>query len=392
MPTHRGCTIVLFVVASLVGLREIHYVGHSNGARLHRAPVDLAPTHACLRQTLPGLILEYPVDAEQHFEAIHAAVAPWTKVRPHKVKGFAGPWIENVWIQHFSALWEQHKHNTTDANTPNAALQDVFGPYVPLFLPWTDIWLSGKRSYPPELTRLLYRMLRPDVPYITVVQNDQGLPANGAFDQKRTPSLLVLSAGGYGHVPVPLFRQSEPRNNRRPMAERQYLMSFVGSLSHAPNQLRQRMDHIAAQTIANQHANYTYYQGAHWRSIMADSCTSLVPRGFGRTAYHLIEILQMGLVPVYVYDDISWVPYADIFETFGFVAKLAHLPDLVKRIQQESSQGALQKREQTIVAMRDSHFTPDGVMRQVHAFMLGGQHQSDLRCQPLPSSLCGGCK
>ena len=47
---------------------------------------------------------------------------------------------------------------------------------------------------------------------------------------------------------------------------------------------------------------------------MANSQTSLVPRGFGRTAYHLVETLQMGLVPIYVYDDIPWVPYADLFE------------------------------------------------------------------------------
>lgn len=37
-----------------------------------------------------------------------------------------------------------------------------------------------------------------------------------------------------------------------------------------------------------------------WREVMADSFASMCPRGFGRTAYHLMETLQQGLVPVHV--------------------------------------------------------------------------------------------
>jgi hypothetical protein len=59
---------------------------------------------------------------------------------------------------------------------------------------------------------------------------------------------------------------------------------------------------------------------------MADSQSSLVPRGFGRTAYHLMETLQMGLVPIYVYDDTPWVPYADLFQDLGYVTQVKHLP------------------------------------------------------------------
>ena len=47
---------------------------------------------------------------------------------------------------------------------------------------------------------------------------------------------------------------------------------------------------------------------------------SLVPRGFGRTAYHLMETFQMGRVPLYVYSDVPWVPYAEVFERVGYAS------------------------------------------------------------------------
>jgi hypothetical protein len=52
---------------------------------------------------------------------------------------------------------------------------------------------------------------------------------------------------------------------------------------------------------------YMYYHGDDWKQVMRNSRFSLVPRGFGRTAYHLMETIQMGLIPVYIYlqDDAS---------------------------------------------------------------------------------------
>eukprot|EP00913_Durusdinium_trenchii_P016395 g15411.t1 len=47
-----------------------------------------------------------------------------------------------------------------------------------------------------------------------------------------------------------------------------------------------------------------------WHKVAGNSKVSLCPRGYGRTAFHLFEILQLGLIPVHVYLDIPWVPYA----------------------------------------------------------------------------------
>jgi hypothetical protein len=40
--------------------------------------------------------------------------------------------------------------------------------------------------------------------------------------------ICLNTQGGYGHVPIPLLKQSEEANNAIPVSERQYLLSYVG--------------------------------------------------------------------------------------------------------------------------------------------------------------------
>jgi hypothetical protein len=48
-----------------------------------------------------------------------------------------------------------------------------------------------------------------------------------------------------------------------------------------------------------------------WEHDISRSKFNLAPRGFGRTSYRLAEIIQIGRIPVYLYDDISWLPYEE---------------------------------------------------------------------------------
>lgn len=96
--------------------------------------VDLGPALSCLRLTTPDLILEYPVDAEEHFYEIRERMAPWAQHdghHTHWAAKFGGPWIENHWIQRFEGSFD----NTT---TTDGCLSSYFGGFVPIFLPWTD--------------------------------------------------------------------------------------------------------------------------------------------------------------------------------------------------------------------------------------------------------------
>merc|ERR1712190_597320 len=98
------------------------------------------------------------------------------------------------------------------------------------------------------------------------------------------------------------------------------------------------------------------------------------------------ETLQMGHVPIHVYLDIPWVPYADMFEQIGFKTTVSDLPELLKRLS-GMSVSSLERMEATVRAVTESHFTTDGLLEQISRFLTGGVGRSDLRCQRLPETI-----
>jgi hypothetical protein len=358
-----------------------------NSCTRQNRSVDLTVALSCLNLTTSALYLEYPLDAEQHFREIRLALAPWAQHNAHIVHTaakYSGPWMENYWISHFEGLFDEQAANGSSF----ACLSDIFGPFIPLFVPWVDHWVTNKHTYPSELVETLRSVLRPNVPYITVSQNDDGLPGRHPnLTMEELPNILVMSAGGYGHVPIPLLKQPEPINNHKPVQNRSLLVSYVGSLRNAPNGMRRKVhEKLEKLLTTNETARYQHYYGSDWQKVMADSRFSLAPRGFGRTSYHVMETLQSGLIPVQVYLDIPWVPYADLFDTIGFTAKADEIDDLVDRLE-TISEDAIRRREQKIVSLRRSHFTAEGVLQQIGRFLLQGELGSDLRCQALPRSV-----
>lgn len=329
---------------------------------------------ACLSKTTPNLKLEYPADAHEHFLEIRLALAPWAQHSAHRIhyiSGFGGPWIENRWISEFEALYSRDD---------NSCLTDHYGPYIPLFVPWVDLWVNEGFKYPDGLVKALLGVLRPNVPYIAVSQNDEGLTGVNELLMELIPNVLVLSAGGYGHVPIPLFKQSEPPNNQIAVSSRKYDVSYVGDLSHSPDFLRKKMDAY----LQKSKLGYKYYYGPEWRKVMAESRFSMVPRGFGRTAYHLVETLQSGLIPIYVYSDVAWLPYRELFDQVGFSVHYQDGLEDIETIVRDMSTEEIVRRERHILSMIDSHFSFDGVLKQIQLFLLN--QPNDLRCQKLPET------
>ena len=300
---------------------------------------------------------------------------------------YGGPWIENHWIAHFESLYQGNK---------TACASDIFGPFIPIFLPWTDHWVNSRHHYQTLLDHLK-SVLRPSVPYIniTVSQNDQGI--SGAGGSKETvlnhfPNILVLSAGGFGHIPIPLLKQSEKKmNQEKTISERTNLLSFAGSLNTAP--LRKEMHNALVAVDPSRIDNgsnvtrfYKHYKGEKWRDVMLSSQLSMCPRGFGRTSFRLTEALQMDLIPVYIYSDVAWVPYADLFSQIGFMSDMNSIGQLIDELL-EFPVSRLEKMEERIATLIKSHFCPEGILHQIGLFMTG--KENDLRCQALPATIRG---
>jgi len=122
--------------------------------------------------------------------------------------------------------------------------------------------------------------------------------------------------------------------------------------------------------------NYSvrYYKGEDWRTVMANSSVSLCPRGTGRTSYHLMEVLQAGLIPVHVHLDAgegeeeSWVPYEGLFDQIGFTTPISRLPSLLENLK-GMSQEDLGRREAMAVSLRETHFLMGGALEQIKRFL-----------------------
>ena len=66
--------------------------------------------------------------------------------------------------------------------------------------------------------------------------------------------------------------------------------------------------------------------------VVADSRVSFAPR-VELGAFHLADTLKMGLMPVYAYDDVLWVPCEDMFEKFekfGYVLNINEPEPILK--------------------------------------------------------------
>ena len=211
---------------------------------------------------------------------------------------------------------------------------NTLGNYIDVF--WTNLQID------PRYRSVLYPMVQQLVDreyaaaphphsYFTVVQHDDGvmarLPAN----------TTVYAAGGTGHVPLPLIY--EDRSGRlvsypkRTFHEKKYVCSFVGSITHKVRE--EMMTRFRGKPwFMHQVHGWTNQvdegKQESYVEVTANSRFCLAPRGYGRSSFRFYEALQLGTIPVYVWDDIEWLPYMEKVDYSRFcisihVSKLGEL-------------------------------------------------------------------
>lgn len=101
---------------------------------------------------------------------------------------------------------------------------------------------------------------------------------------------------------------------------------------------------------------------------------NLAPQGFGRTSFRMAEVVQVGRIPVYIYNDIPWVPYVgsefSVYE-IGYVGRVRHLESLIKHLahikSDRSESGEIQVKLGKVKAARNV-YTYEGVLQQMEMF------------------------
>lgn len=275
--------------------------------------------------------------------------------------GYCGPWLEDYWIDRFSG------RNTSE-----------FGVFVPLFVPWLKLWLSQRDWYFGFLEHFGGLVL-PSFVYVTVSQNANGIEGR---DGRLLPSnVLIVSAGGKGHVPFPLFAKILRPTWSLSQMPSKYDLVFMGSIqTHA---LRRSLTNSLRRCLGHR---FFVGKGGYWKERYLESRAVLCPRGYGRTSFRLFETLQLGLVPIYVYDDLCWLPYYDSIGWRNFSLLVRMRPGDSSAVEKIATfvrcldGDALAARRKRIRELYSSHFSLEGSLAQLRAFLRGGFRASDLRC------------
>jgi hypothetical protein len=274
--------------------------------------------------------------------ALRLRVPLWAQPMWHQYTGYKGPWIEN----YFFAYWCQWEQDIL-------ARRKISSVYVPVW--WTDCYHTYGKRPQARLQRWLSRHLREDTRYFTVVQNDDGIledvPSN----------LTVFGAGGVGDVPIPLIKDRLVA----PEGKRDILCSFMGLSegAHDRTGVRSRM-----KEALSREPGFYFGSGSlqEFIGITSRSIFALCPRGWGRTSFRLYEAIALGTIPVYIWDDVPWLPYADTldWEQLGVsvnVRDISRVPEIVRAHTPEmitAKRRALQERY-------EAYFTLEGTSAQI---------------------------
>jgi hypothetical protein len=200
---------------------------------------------------------------------------------------------------------------------------------IPVF--WTNVYITGKNR---NLLQPYIDSLPKNVRYFTVSQHDD------AIQEKLPPNTLSFTAGGRaGGIPIPLICSPIPEEYTSKTNTKDISCSFVGTISTVSG-LRQKMYHTLQNTPG------FYFSEPQWWSptitenkfkefidITQRSWFSLAPRGYGLQSFRFYEILQLGSIPIFVYDN-KWQPFENfidwsVFSLSVHIDNISSVPDMI---------------------------------------------------------------
>lgn len=164
--------------------------------------------------------------------------------------------------------------------------------------------------------------------YYTIVQHDDG-PA------LKLPINTIVYGACTGDIQIPLIYEDKKQRlislQQKQFQEKPILCSFVGTFTHKVRRIMQKeLSNNRAykfSTIASWNATIPKVKQNEFITITQQSKFAFAPRGYGRSSFRFYEILQLGTIPVYVWDDIEWLPYKDQIDYTKFCISI-HIEEI----------------------------------------------------------------
>jgi hypothetical protein len=188
-----------------------------------------------------------------------------------------------------------------------------------------------------------------------VCQHDDGpqlfLPKNTVIFSASFPENCIFNTG-LNFIPIPLIY--EDRKNRLENVERinfndkKFLCSFIGTIT------KSNKSDVRVKLLKKYEKNNNFYFSTNndWSINVSENKSKkfidvtkyskfgLAPRGYGKTSFRFYEILQMGVIPIYVWDDVEWLPYKEFLDYSKFsisinIKNIDNLENILNNITEE---------------------------------------------------------
>ena len=239
--------------------------------------------------------------------------------------------------------------------------------YLPVF--WTNCISRPDRTdtekYLMGAQQLLDGLDR-SLTYFTLMQHDDGFVR---IDIPSDLRLVVFDSGGaiaVDHlydlniiaIPIPLLKEELQPS----FVGKTRLGTFVGTLGteHHGTNTRPRLAALY---------NRTFEFSGHrddWPAFMESGHFSLAPRGYGATSFRLYEALQLGSIPIYVWDRSYWLPYQELID-WNEIAIVVARPFIksIDRMVRDAPVAAMQQKISQVRHMFTYQYTAEYIARVV---------------------------
>jgi hypothetical protein len=199
--------------------------------------------------------------------------------------------------------------------------------YIPAL--WTNFqieqWFPQRRDHMQNVLDKWISENPSKAGYFVVVQHDDG-------PMLRLPTNTTVYGACNGQIPLPLIYEDLQHKlensckNKLMFKYKTTLCSFVGSVTHNVRksiidmyQRNPRFKFSLRQGWTNQvQVDHQQLFIDHTRN----SKFALAPRGYGKSSFRFFEILKLGCIPIYVWDDKEWLPYKDVLDYDKFCVSI----------------------------------------------------------------------
>jgi len=214
--------------------------------------------------------------------------------------------------------------------------------YIPAL--WTNFqiesWFNNKKNNMQQILDNWISINSSENGYFTVVQYDDGpllkLPAN-----------TIIYGACSGNIPIPLIYEdinnTLDKYEKKKFEQKNILCSFVGNITS--NNIQPNVRKILFEKFIH-NKNFEMINSGGWtpsvnkknQNIFIEktltSKFALAPRGYGRSSFRFFEIFKLGTIPIYVWNDINWLPFQDIinYEKLCIVVHISEIDKLEEKL------------------------------------------------------------